>query len=295
MQLCKFDTIQAFWHNAQDYLLQHEAEHNLLLGISHTLLHYPDRYPDPPYLAIASSCRAVTHQESAQTKGKIQAVAMRTPPYKLLLSKALDFNALALIAKDLQNDPEQLPGVSGLVAEVETFLQAWQTLTGQSFRQVMEMRTHRLTQVESVATASGSLRLATESDRPLLIEWHTAFASEVGELMSLDAEKAVNTGLKQQAIYLWEDGIPVSWATAKQFLPTAARIGPVYTPPEHRCKGYATACVAALSQRLLDRGCDRCFLFTDLANPISNRIYAAIGYRPVCDWHDYSFILKEEA
>jgi uncharacterized protein len=295
MQLCKFDTIQAFWHNAQDYLLQHEAEHNLLLGISHTLLHYPDRYLDPPYLAIASSCRVVTHQESAQTNGKIQAVAMRTPPYKLLLSKALGFNALALIAEDLQNDPEQLPGVSGLVAEVETFLQAWQTLTGQSFRQVMKMRTHRLTQVESVATASGSLRLATESDRPLLIEWYTAFASEIGELISLDAEKAVNTGLNQQSIYLWEDGIPVSWATAKQFLPTAARIGPVYTPPEHRCKGYATACVAALSQKLLDQGCDRCFLFTDLANPISNRIYAAIGYRPVCDWHDYSFILKEEA
>jgi uncharacterized protein len=282
MQLCKFDTIQEFWHNAQDYLLQHEAEHNLLLGISHTLLHYPDRYPDPPYLAIV------------QTNGKIQAVAMRTPPYKLLLSKALDFNALALITEDLQNDPEQLPGVSGLVAEVETFLQAWQTLTGQSFRQVMEMRTHRLTQVESVATASGSLRLATESDRPLLIEWHTAFASEIGELISLDAEKAVNTGLNQQSIYLWEDGIPVSWATAKKFLPTAARIGPVYTPPEQRCKGYATACVATLSQKLLDRGCDRCFLFTDVANPTSNRIYHAIGYRPICDWHDYSFILKEE-
>jgi uncharacterized protein len=280
MQLCKFNTIQAFWHNAQDYLLQREAEHNLLLGITHTLLHYPDRYPDPPYLAIA------------QTNGKIQAVAMRTPPYKLLLSKALDFNALALIAQDLQNDPEQLPGVSGLVAEVGTFLQVWQTLTGQSFRQVMEMKTHLLTQVESVATASGSLRLATESDRPLLIEWHTAFASEIGELISLDAEKAVNTGLNQQSIYLWEDGIPVSWATAKQFLPTAARIGPVYTPPEYRSKGYATACVAALSQMLLDRGCDRCFLFTDLANPISNRIYAAIGYRPICDWHDYSFILK---
>ncbi len=283
MQLCKFDTIQAFWHNAQDYLLQHEAEHNLLLGISHTLLNYPDRYPEPPYLAIA------------QANGKIQAVAIRTPPYKLLLSKALDFNALALIAKDLQNYPGQLPGVNGLVAEVETFLQAWQTLTGQSFRQVMEMKTHLLTQVESVATASGSLRLATESDRPLLIEWYTAFADEIGEIVHQDAERAVNTGLTKQNIYLWEDGMPVSWANGNPYSSTAARIGPVYTPPAYRRKGYATACVAALSQRLLDQGCNRCFLFTDLANPTSNRIYAAIGYRPVFDWHDYSFISKEEA
>jgi uncharacterized protein len=120
MQLCKFDSIQEFWHTAQGYLLQHEAEHNLLLGIAHTLLHYPGRYPEPPYLAIA------------QTNGKIQAIAMRTPPYKLLLSKVQDSNALSLIAQDLQDCPGPLPGVSGLVPEVETFLQVWQTLTGQS-------------------------------------------------------------------------------------------------------------------------------------------------------------------
>jgi uncharacterized protein len=151
------------------------------------------------------------------------------------------------------------------------------------------MRTHQLTQVRPIGTASGLLRLVTEGDRPLLIEWYTAFASEIGELISPESEKAVENGLKQQAIYLWEDGgLPVSLATAKNFLPTAARIGPVYTPSEHRDKGYATACVAALSQKLLEQGCDRCFLFTDLANPTSNRIYQAIGYYPVCDWHDYN-------
>ncbi len=89
--------------------------------------------------------------------------------------------------------------------------------------------------------------------------------------------------------------MPVSWASGSQSLPTAARIGPVYTPSDYRRKGYATACVAALSQKLLDQGCKRCFLFTDLANPTSNHIYQQIGYRPVCDWRDYSFIPKEQA
>jgi len=158
VQLRRFDNVQEFWHHAGDYLLQHEAEHNLLLGITHALLHYPERYPDPPYLA------------TAETNGKILAAAIRTPPHKLVLSKATDLNALEAIAQDLQDSPEQLPGVSGLVAEVETFLQAWQRLTGQSYRQVKEMRIHSLTQVKPVVTARGYFRPATGGDR-LLGSW----------------------------------------------------------------------------------------------------------------------------
>ncbi len=283
MQVHRFSHIKDFWQNAQQFLLGHQAEHNLLLGIAHTLLHYPDRYPDPAYLAIA------------ETNGKILAVAIQTPPYKLVLSKAEDFDAIRLIAQDLQTDQKQLPGVSGLVTEVGAFLQAWQTLTGQSHQQIMNMKIHQLTQVKPVATVSGYLRPATETDRPLLLDWFTAFSSEVGELVSQEAEQAVSTGLKKQSIHLWQDGSPVSWASGSQSLPAAARIGPVYTPPEYRQQGYATACVAALSQKLLDQGCDRCFLFTDLANPTSNHIYQEIGYRPICDWHDYSFISNQQA
>ena len=61
-----------------------------------------------------------------------------------------------------------------------------------------------------------------------------------------------------------------------------ARIGPVYTPREHRGRGYASAAVAEVSRRLLDEGVRVC-LFTDQANPTSNRIYQALGYRPVVD------------
>ena len=61
------------------------------------------------------------------------------------------------------------------------------------------------------------------------------------------------------------------------------RIGPVYTPPERRGRGYASAATAALSQRLLDAGAEEVLLYTDLANPVSNSIYQRIGYRPVED------------
>lgn len=293
MQLQKFDNVQEFHAHVQEYLLQHEAEHNLLLGILHNLLHYPERYPERPYLAVCTAQSAVGNaseeMRNTVTNGRVLAVTIRTPPYQLVLSKAVDSNALKLIAQDLQESGQPLPGVSGLVAEVETFLQIWQTLTGQSYRRVMAMRIYQLTEVNSVTTAAGHLRLATKADRPLMLDWFTAFVSANREIMKEAPEKMVDIGLKRQSIHLWEDGVPVSWASGSQSLPAAARIGPVYTPPEHRRKGYATACVAALSQKLLDQGCDRCFLFTDLANPTSNHIYQQIGYRPVGDWHEYSF------
>lgn len=276
MELHRFNNIKEFWRNAQDYLLQYEAEHNALLGVLHTLLHYPERYPEPPYLAIV------------QVDGNVLAIAIRTPPQELLLSKVQNLQALKWIAQDLQQ--ERLPGVSGLVAEVESFVQIWQTFTGQAYQREVESRIYQLTQVESVVTANGYLRLATEVDRPLLFQWFTAFNSAFGEVSDEDIERRVNVELKRQSIYLWEDNVPVSMAGGRPFSATAARLAPVYTPPEYRRRGYATACVAALSQQLLDQGCDRCFLFTDLANPTSNHIYQQIGYQPICDWQEYSFI-----
>ena len=64
---------------------------------------------------------------------------------------------------------------------------------------------------------------------------------------------------------------------------TAVRVGYVYTPPPARRRGYATALVADLSAEVLASGRRSTFLYTDLANPTSNAIYARIGYEPVCD------------
>jgi len=174
-------------------------------------------------------------------------------------------------------------------------VQIWQSLTGQSYQQGVKSRIYQLTQVEPVTTVKGHLRLATPGDRPLLFKWFAAFNAEIDIVSDDEIERRVDVELKRQSTYLWEDDAPVSMVGGRQFSATAARIAPVYTPPKYRRQGYATAGVAALSQKLLEQGCKCCFLFTDLANPTSNAIYQKIGYRPVCDWHDYSFILKEQA
>lgn len=91
-------------------------------------------------------------------------------------------------------------------------------------------------------------------------------------------------------IVLWcAAGHPVSMVAANPPVAGVVRVGPVYTPPEHRRRGHASSAVAAVSRAVLAAGAHTCTLFTDLANPTSNRIYAAIGYRRFADWEQYDF------
>ncbi|OGO56238.1 MAG: hypothetical protein A2Z32_12645 [Chloroflexi bacterium RBG_16_69_14] len=92
-----------------------------------------------------------------------------------------------------------------------------------------------------------------------------------------------------RTLYLWDDDRVVSMTGVGGPTPNGIRIGPVYTPPAVRGRGYASALVAAVSQAELDAGRRFCFLFTDLANPTSNHIYQAIGYEPVRDVDAYGF------
>ena len=120
-----------------------------------------------------------------------------------------------------------------------------------------------------------------------MTEWMIGFDREA---MGGEAGRRDMTAMVDELInasnrigYIWEDGEPVSMCQATGATPHGIRIGAVYTPPELRRRGYASALVAAVSQAELDRGRRWCFLFTDLANPTSNRIYQAIGYRPIRD------------
>jgi uncharacterized protein len=63
----------------------------------------------------------------------------------------------------------------------------------------------------------------------------------------------------------------------------------VYTPKHYRNKGYATACVAQLTKKLLEDGWEFTALYTDLNNPTSNNIYKKIGYRWIGESAEYRF------
>jgi predicted GNAT family acetyltransferase len=156
----------------------------------------------------------------------------------------------------------------------------------------MRQGIYSLTRVEPPPAAPGSARIATTDDRQLLLRWWIDFGDEVlhegapgreRAPQSVDHKLASPTG----GFLLWEDGAgTVSLAGWGSPTPHGIRIGPVYTPPDLRGRGYATALTAELSQglldgRLFDGGRNFCFLYTDLANPTSNAIYEPIGYRRV--------------
>lgn len=150
-------------------------------------------------------------------------------------------------------------------------------------------RIYQLELVKPISLASGQFRRATSTDRSLLMGWCQALLEAIGDEAKQDAERLIDGYLIDHALYLWQDNVPVSMAGCSRRTPNGISINMVFTPPEYRKKGYATSCVASLSQTLLDSGHKYCFLFTDRNNPTSNQIYQDIGYQPVCDVNDYWF------
>ena len=277
MKVCRYEDASQFYERVKEYLLSQEALHFLLLGISNVLIYNPERYGEKSYLA------------TVETDGNIVAVAMRTPPHRLLLSKIQDFEAVKAIAQDLHLI-QSLSGVTAPMNEAKAFAEVWRSLTGQSYQLIKKLRTFQLEKVQPISSAQGNLPIAAETDKELLLRWYEAFSVETVGGIESDPKRWIEHTLLQGTAYILEDKIPVSIACRAELTPNGASINMVYTPPEYRKKGYASTCVAILSQTLLSQGYKYCFLFTDLANPTSNHIYQRIGYQPVTDWYDYSFI-----
>lgn len=152
--------------------------------------------------------------------------------------------------------------------------------------------------MREVRRAPGRMRVAGQGDTPTVLAWLTAFADEAhGEAPHVEEAEAtyrLREADPDGAWLVWDDGGPVSLAGYGSPTPTGTRVGPVYTPPELRGRGYATSLVAELTTERLAAGLAFCFLFTDLGNPTSNAIYAKIGYKPVADWDLWSFAPLQE-
>jgi predicted GNAT family acetyltransferase len=149
---------------------------------------------------------------------------------------------------------------------------------------------HQLTEVSDPPRAArGHLRRPDEQELDLLRNWMERFAVETGTEGTDRAETMVRARLANDALMLWDDGQPVCMVGMAGPVAGVARIGPVYTPPEHRNRGYASSAVAAFSRLALERGAGTCMLYTDLANPTSNRIYAALGYQRFAEWEEHLF------
>lgn len=282
MNLQRFDDVAAFYEQVEPFLLEQEAENCLIIGLCHELARGVTYGPEPPYMACV-------YEDS-----RVMAAALRTPPHNLNLSFFAPPQALRHIAQDAQHHFGTLPGVNSEAATSLAFAQIWHDLTDSDYTLGMAQRLYKLESVIPVAGVPGAMRRATQADLELLVQWFSAFEREAFATEAVDEahlREAIvqRLGLDTRGLYLWEDGDPVSFAGVAGPTPHGIRIGPVYTPPEARRRGYASALTAALSQEMLDSGRSFCCLYTDLGNPTSNSIYQHIGYHPLCDVNLYRF------
>jgi uncharacterized protein len=272
--LHRFTEPADFLAQAEPFLRAAEAENVLMLGIcspggSH-------RFDDSCYLA------------TVEEDGAVVACALRTPPYSALLTRA-DRQAIKLLATDLVGKYQDLPAAAGPEPAIRLFAELWSARTGATARPAMRMRVLEARHVLQPPPPAGTFRVATEADLPTVEPWVEAFFEEVDLNDPSDPSDVARKQIREGSLFIWEDARPVSMTAWAGRTGQMVRINSVYTPPEYRRRGYASACVASLTQRLLDEGLASCCLYTDLANPTSNKIYQAIGYRPVCDVTEYHF------
>ncbi len=226
----------------------------------------------------------------ADAANETVAAAIRTPPHLMLAAGDIAEPGVFMQAW-LGIDPD-CPGVSAEPELGRPLTEAW----SRARRGTVELRVREAMHVLEVVTppdppVPGTLRLADFRDTAQLGEWGMAFAVDAGMARPASAPAAIEHTLSQSRLYVWEQGGQnVSMVGHSPRVSGTVRIGPVYTPTQLRGRGYATAATAAVSQLLLDQGAQRCMLYTDLANPISNHIYAKIGYVRTCDWEEYRFI-----
>jgi predicted GNAT family acetyltransferase len=175
-------------------------------------------------------------------------------------------------------------GLHGARPVSEGFARAWAG-AGAAVSVRRDVRVFELRAVRPPPRPEGTFRPARADEAELLAGWALAFHADVGEPVTpAEAARTVAEKLAQDDLVAWErDGRAVSIAAVVRRTPWSSAIALVYTPPELRGNGYASAVVAALSQRELDAGREWCSLLADVANPTTNHIYAAIGYEPRCD------------
>jgi uncharacterized protein len=270
----------AFLARAERFLLEREAEHNLLLGLAGRLRAQPRLYGHDPYFAVL------------ETGGRVVGAALRTPPHNLALSEIDDLASLPPLVVDLHATYGSLPGVLGPKVAAAELARLWEAATGVRGRLAVSKRIYRASGAEAPADVPGRPRPYAAADRAVVVAWLVAFAAEAHPHEAPDdPQELVERRLADPAggFLLWDDGGAVSLAGYGAPTAHGIRVGPVYTPPALRGRGYASALVAELTRDLLAGGHGFCCLFTDLANTTSNRIYQRVGYRGVTDVDQWAF------
>jgi len=257
---------------AAEFLASDPIRHNLIL----TLLRQRVALPEPGRFWIVDM------------DGEPAGVVFQSPLHFMATVTPMTAQAVVAAVDAIVEGGVWLPGVNGEAATSACFAGHWSERTKTAGRPDQGQRLYEVEHVTQARQATGRFRRAVAEDRDLLSIWLEAFSSEVGGQPLQNPGQVVERRARNGELWVWDHEGPVALAALSDAVAGVARVGPVYTPPDRRGCGYASTLVAEVSQGALNDG-HRCVLYTDLANPVSNSIYRAIGYRAVAEMIRYRF------
>ncbi|NWF27593.1 GNAT family N-acetyltransferase [Streptomyces sp. PKU-EA00015] len=273
--------VDEFHHHAGPHLAADPVRNTGLLTVSETVRrHGPGAYGDsggpPPRFGWWMDGDGVT------------GAFLQTPPHPPLLGPLTPHQAREL-ARALRADGAVVTGVKGPDDSGRAFADEWAG-PGQWSVDV-RLRLFRLGELcPPQQPPPGRARKATTADVAQAAAWMTGFAADTGSGTDTDQTSNVSRRIAYGGLYLWEvEGRPVSMAAHSPVLVGHARIAPVYTPPGSRGRGFAGAVTAAASLGALEAGARQVLLFADADDPIANRLYERLGYRPLAPYVELDF------
>lgn len=263
MNITPYASADAFLAVTAPYLAQHDVEHNVLLSLCRVSAQKPAAF----YVAAGED--------------GIMLSSGQMPARNLVLSKG-DMTAVDALADQLVADKASFPGIVGPSDVTAAFADSWTQKTGQRYVEYMDQIIYALDKVIMPLEVDGHMRLAVQSEAPLIATWIYAFAQDalpkIEQLTKDEALIKAIDAIAEGRLYVWDvNGVAVSQAFVSG-TDHIARVAMVYTPPEQRNRGYACILVARVSQTQLDEGKKRCCLYADARNSVSNAIYRKIGY-----------------
>jgi GNAT superfamily N-acetyltransferase len=265
------DDAQRFLERVGPFLATEPVRNNVIL----TLLQSRVAHPEPG------------RYWSVEEDGGVAGVVFQSPRHYPAVVTPMAPTVVTAAVDAIVDEGVELPGVTGDAATAARFAGHWAERTKSAAFPVHGQRIFEVRQVAHAPAPPGAVRPAGPEDRDLLIEWFRAFAADIGD-PPRDEVPLVDRRVAAGQIWVWDDGRPVAFAAFTDPVCEVVRIGPVYTPPDARRRGYATGLVTVMSAAVRDRGL-RCILYTDLSNPTSNAIYRRIGYRAVEEVLRYRF------
>jgi hypothetical protein len=260
------------------FLLESEAENNLILGIC------GDLAANPPADDNQSWLLTIEHDQT------VIGAAVMVPPRPLVITR-LSSGARSSLVVFFVDSGLSILRVVGPSPDVGALAELWRQCQDVRASLEMDQRIYACEHViPPVRPIPGNIRAADLADHELLVAWSRDFHVAVHSADAIsECGKLIDRLIGRRAISIWDDNGPVSCAALSRDTARGVAINHVYTPPVQRGRGYASACVADLTTQQLGNGKRFCCLYTDLGNPTSNKIYQQIGYRPVCDSQMWRF------